>query len=288
MNRFLLSAVLLLLTMALMTSCFRASRRLRDVAYVAETAPDFHNERHRLDLYMPKRRAGTPRPIVVFIHGGSWDSGRKNLYSFVGRRLAGRGYVAAVINYRLAPEVRVPAMADDCARAVGYLARTAGTYGGDASRLFLMGHSAGGGLAALLATNDSLFTRLGVPNPVRGALLDDPAGLDMYEYLRKREYPDDARYLVPFGTDPAVWRRVSALYHVGPKTPPLRVFIGGRTYPSIRDSSERFAKRLREAGVPSSLTVIPRKTHFGMVTQLFWGSNRLYDALDQLVGADGR
>lgn len=266
------------------TACFHASHRTKNVAYVSEKSADFDTERHRLDVFAPKRKPGTPRPVVVFIHGGSWNSGSKNLYSFVGRRLAKKGIVAVVINYRLSPAVQVPAMADDCARALRWVTEHAAEFGGDPARIFTMGHSAGGGLAALLATDDALLARHGLStNPVRGVLLDDAAGLDMFDYLQKKEYPNDAQYLVPFGTDPAVWRQVSPMYHVGPGTPPMRVYIGGRTYPSIRDSSQRFAKRLGETGVPHTFTEIPRKTHFGMATQLFWGNNRLYEDLLDFV-----
>jgi acetyl esterase/lipase len=275
---------LFLLLLLTQTACFHASQRTKNVAYVSETAPDFDSERHRLDVFAPKRKTGTPRPVVVFIHGGSWNSGSKNLYWFIGRRLAKKGVVAVTINYRLAPAVRVPAMADDCARALRWVTEHAAEYGGDPARIFTMGHSAGGGLAALLATDDALLARHGLPkNSVQGAILDDAAGLDMYDYLLKKEYPNDEQYLVPFGTDPAVWRAVSPMYHVGSGTPPMRVYVGERTYPSIRDSSRRFVKRLEEASVPHTSTVIPRKTHVGMVAQLFWGSNRLYDDIERFV-----
>ncbi|WP_332368333.1 alpha/beta hydrolase [Spirosoma telluris] len=166
------------------------SRRTKDVAYVASASSDFNPERHLLDIYTPRSKSATPRPVVVFIHGGAWNSGSKNMYFIIGRRLAKQGIVAVVINYRLAPAVEVPAMADDCARAVQWTAQHIAEYGGDPNRIFVMGHSAGGGLAALIATNDQLFTKLGLSkNPIKGAILDDPGGLDMFDYLTKMQYP---------------------------------------------------------------------------------------------------
>ncbi|WBA40925.1 alpha/beta hydrolase [Hymenobacter canadensis] len=275
----------LLLGLANEYATARPSRRTQNVAYVPASDPGFDTERHRLDVYTPKKKATAPYPVVVFIHGGSWDSGNKNFYSFIGRRLAKQGVVAVVINYRLAPAVQVPQMADDCARAVAWTAQHIAEYGGDPQRLFLMGHSAGGGLAALLAADNRLLDRHGWPqNPVKGVLLDDPAGLDMYDYLQKQEYPGDAQYLVPFGKNPAVWRDVSAMYHVTAQTPPMRLFIGGETYPSISGSSRKFVSKLHSLGQQPELTVLPGKKHAPMVLQLYFQHNIIYQELLKFIG----
>jgi len=285
----LVPALLLTLALVLLVASeyatARASRRTKDVAYVAATAPDFDAVRHRLDVYAPRATSSALRPVVVFIHGGSWNSGSKNLYSFVGRRLAKQGVVAVVINYRLSPGVRVPDMAADCARAVDWTARHIADYGGDPNRLFTMGHSAGAGLAALLAVKDELFAGLGrSTNPVKGAILDDPAGLDMFDYLTKLEYPNDEQYLIPFGKDPAVWRAVSPMYHVRAGDPPMLLFVGGETYPSITSSSRRFHERLQALGIRHEYTTLPGKKHVGMVTQLYWKNNVIYQSLLRFVG----
>ncbi|MDO7884523.1 alpha/beta hydrolase [Hymenobacter cheonanensis] len=265
----------------------RASRRVANVPYVAASAPDFDAKRHRLDIYQPTAKAATPRPVVLFIHGGSWDSGSKDdlLYKAIGRRLAKNGFVGVVISYRLAPQVLVPQQADDCARALAWTVAHIAEYGGDPERLVLMGHSAGGGLAALLATgSDTLLARHGLPaRAVHGVLLDDPAGLDMLDYLTKMEYPNDAQYLVPFSKDPAVWRQASALYHVRAGAPPMSLYIGGDTYPSIKNSSEKYRQRLTQLGEAPRYTILPGKKHVGMVTQLFWAGNALYDELRRLA-----
>ena len=262
------------------------SHRTKDVPYVVATEPDFSAERHILDVYTPNKKSDTARPVVVFIHGGSWNSGSKNIYWFIGRRLAKQGVVAVIINYRLAPAVEVPAMANDCARAVQWTRQHIGEYGGDPNRIFVMGHSAGAGLAALLATDDELFAKIGVDqNPVKGAILDDPAGLDMFDYLTKMQYPGDERYLIPYGKNPAVWRAVSPMYYVRAGAPPMLLFVGGETYPSITSSSKRFQQKLAEAGVKNELTTLPGKKHIPMVTQLFWKNNIIYRDLLKFVGA---
>jgi acetyl esterase/lipase len=265
----------------------QASRRVADVAYVATTAPDFDAKRHRLDIYQPTAKTTALRPVVLFIHGGSWSSGSKDdiLYKAIGRRLAKNGFVGVVISYRLAPQVLVPQQADDCARALAWTVAHIADYGGDPKRLVLMGHSAGGGLAALLATgSDTLLAKHGVPaRAVHAVLLDDPAGLDMLDYLTKMEYPNDAQYLVPFSKDPTVWRQASALYHMRAGAPPMSIYIGGETYPSIKNSSEKFQQRLTQLGEAPKYTILPGKKHVGMVTQLFWTGNELYDELKRLA-----
>jgi acetyl esterase/lipase len=264
----------------------RASHRVADVAYVATSAPDFDTARHRLDIYQP-RQVAAPRPVVLFIHGGSWNSGGKDdfLYKAIGRRLARQGFVGVVISYRLAPQVLVPQQADDCARALAWTVAHIKDYGGDPARIVLMGHSAGGGLAALLATgSDTLLARHGLPaTAAHAVLLDDPAGLDMLDYLTKMQYPGDAQYLVPFSKDPAVWRQASALYHVRAGAPTYSLYIGGDTYPSISSSSERFRQRLKQLGQEPKYIILPSKKHVGMVTQLLFEKNQLYAELHRLA-----
>jgi acetyl esterase/lipase len=284
----------------------RASHRASDIAYVPTSAPDFDTNRHRLDVYEPKKESSTLRPVVLFIHGGSWNSGSKDdfIYKAIGRRLAKQGFVGVVISYRLSPQALVPQQADDCARALAWTVANIKEYGGDPARIVLMGHSAGGGLAALLATgSDSLLARYrlngqtvessGDPEgdfwlhprqrTIHAVLLDDPAGLDMLDYLTKMQYPGDAQYLVPFSHDPVVWRQASALYHVRAGAPPYSIYIGGETYPSISSSGEKFRQRLTQLGQPPKYTVLPGKKHVGMVTQLLWGNNQLYQELHRLA-----
>ena len=105
-----------------------------DIAY----GPD---PRQRLDVYVPEGQG--PFPVIVFTYGGSWDSGSKNDYGFVGRALASRGYVVAISDYRLVPAVLYPVFVDDVAAAIDWMNAHAAEFGGDTNRLFAMGHSAG-------------------------------------------------------------------------------------------------------------------------------------------------
>jgi acetyl esterase/lipase len=111
-----------------------------DIAYY--DGPDAHPIKHRLDLFVPEGLKDAP--VLIFVHGGGWTSGDKNLYSFVGRAFAEQGFVTAVINYRLSPQVQHPAHIEDVARAFAWVYRNIAQYGGNPEKIFVMGHSAGG------------------------------------------------------------------------------------------------------------------------------------------------
>lgn len=125
-------------------------------------------ERQRLDVYAPRDAAG-PVPVVVFFYGGNWTSGERADYAFVGHALAARGYMAVIADYRLYPQAHYPAILQDAARAVAWAAMEARRYGGDPTRLFVMGHSAGAYNAAMVALDASLLARHGMrPQDLRG------------------------------------------------------------------------------------------------------------------------
>src|SRR5207237_10002694 len=108
---------------------------------------------HKLDLYLPKDHKDFP--VLLFVHGGAWTSGNKNLYGPLGQRFASNGIGTVIINYRLSPAVQHPAHAQDVAKAFAWTHKNIGKHGGRADRIFLSGHSAGGHLVALLATDET-------------------------------------------------------------------------------------------------------------------------------------
>jgi acetyl esterase/lipase len=128
----------------------------RDVAY--GTAP-----RQKFDLYTP-REMPIGLPIVVFFYGGSWNSGDKADYEFLGDAIASRGFITAIANYRLVPDVRFPTFLEDCASAVRAVIQHAAEYGGDANKIVLMGHSAGAYNAMMLGL-DQRFLRAAHVDP---------------------------------------------------------------------------------------------------------------------------
>lgn len=126
--------------------------------------------RHALDIYVPKLRDG-PLPVVVFFYGGSWRGGERADYRFAADALASRGYVAVVPDYRLFPDVRFPAFVEDGAKAVRWVLEHVADFAGDPDRLYLMGHSAGAHIAAMLTLDESYLAAEGVPrNSIRGTI----------------------------------------------------------------------------------------------------------------------
>jgi acetyl esterase/lipase len=133
----------------------------RDGVTLTRDIPYQDGPRHKLDVYAP-RPSAPPVPVVVFFYGGSWDSGSKNMYRFVGAALAARGVMTVIPDYRLYPEVHFPAFMNDAAAAVAWTRDNARRFGGDPRRLFLMGHSAGGQIATLLALDASYLRAEGL------------------------------------------------------------------------------------------------------------------------------
>ena len=130
----------------------------RDIAFAA-------NPRNKLDVYRPTSSvsaSAVPKPVVVFFYGGAWDSGDKGGFLFVAEALTSRGYVVVMPDYRLYPEVTFPAYMEDAAAAVKWAFDNIAQYGGDPQKVFVMGHSAGVQLAALVAYDAKYLDRLGV------------------------------------------------------------------------------------------------------------------------------
>jgi acetyl esterase/lipase len=114
----------------------------------------------RLDLYKPTV-ARAAAPVVIFIHGGGWNSGDKNLYRFVGAALAEQNWISVSINYRLYPTGKFPALMQDAAMAVKYVHDHASEWGGDPNRIYLLGHSAGAHIAVMLALDNEYLQQVG-------------------------------------------------------------------------------------------------------------------------------
>jgi len=148
-----------------------AGRLARDLEY----GPD---RRQKFDLYGPTKAQG-PVPTVVFFYGGGWDSGDRTLYGWAAQALAARGFLVALPDYRLVPEVRFPTFIEDAAAATARVAEVAGQYGGRAERLGVAGHSAGAHLAMMIALDQRYMAATGQPDLIGAA-----AGLaGPYEFL---------------------------------------------------------------------------------------------------------
>jgi acetyl esterase/lipase len=125
--------------------------------------------RQGVDVYTPKQAAEQPRAVVIFFYGGGWQTGSKGEYRFAGEALAAQGFVAVVPDYRVYPEVRFPLFLEDGAGAVRWVHDHIQEFGGDPQRVFLMGHSAGAHIAAMLALDPRYLAAQGLaPKDLRG------------------------------------------------------------------------------------------------------------------------
>lgn len=118
----------------------------RDIAYGDDP-------RQKLDVYIPTEAKNAP--LILFFYGGSWQSGSKDQYRFLGQALASKGYVTAVADYRLYPQVQYPDFVKDGALALAHVHAHAHAYGADRDRLFVAGHSAGAFNAMMLSADDA-------------------------------------------------------------------------------------------------------------------------------------
>lgn len=211
--------------------------------------------RQRLDVYRPKGRA-SDLPIIVFIYGGSWQSGSREGYGFAARALASRGFVVAVPDYRLVPAVRFPAFLEDNAEAVRWVRANASRFGGDASRIVLVGHSAGAYNAAMLALDprwlgeDRRAVRgfVGIAGPYDFLPLDGPVTRAAFGHV------GDA------STQPISFASAD--------DPPALLLHGGRDTTVYPRNSLRLAELLQGAGVEASTKIYPGTGHVAIMTAL--------------------
>ncbi len=283
MVKFIMIAAAGLSGLFLLNGCaFQRITRTKNLAYIAPETPGSDSLRHRLDIYAPAGRK-KPRQVLVFIHGGNWVSGDKDLYKFLGARLARKGVVAAVINYRLAAGLTYREMAADAASAVTWVSKHIADYGGDPGAIFVAGHSAGGHLGALIATDQQYFDSLRVENPIRGVVLIDAGGLDMYSYLMEHQAGEGKRYLSTFTDRPEEWKAASPLYHLSTNAPPLLIYRGGKTYPSIIKSHQNFLQALK-VYVPQPFYKVQKKLgHIAMIVQFVYSPNPRYREIKRFM-----
>lgn len=201
-------------------------------------------DRQRLDFYRP-RDVTDDAPLVVFFYGGGWKNGTKEEYEFVASSLTRAGFVVAIPDYRVFPDIRFPTFVEDGAAAVVWAEQNAARFGADGRKLYLMGHSAGAHIAALLALDKRYLAKA-------GSSAENIAGLiglsGPYDFL-----PIGAgSYLLD--VFPEETRDDSQpINFVAASSPPALLIHGGDDRVVQEGNSERLAERLRSFGVPVTL-----------------------------------
>lgn len=265
---------------AVVASCsLKRVERFKDIPYM--TASDSLPEK-TLNVFQPKKAKDAP--VLLFIHGGSWNSGNKEIYNFLGTRFAKKGVVTVIMDYPLSPDYQVQSMALASAQAVNWMHQSIENYGGSKDKLFVSGHSAGGHLASLIAVNDLYFGQVGVENPIKGVVLIDAAGLDMKWFLEQMNYEPGTSYNIPFTDSPEVWEETSPIYHLDTNDPPMMILLGGKTLPGITLTTARFMEAYKEF-VPEPIYIFQkRKKHKGMIVQFIYSPNKVYREILKFMG----
>lgn len=249
--------------------------RLPDQAY----GPD---PRQRLDVYLPARPLPNA-PIAVFFYGGSWSSGERADYRFVGEALASSGIVTVVPDYRLSPAVRYPAFVRDSAEAVRWAHTRARSFGADPSRLHVCGHSAGAYNAAMLALDPRWLGEVGM----RPGQLAGWAGLaGPYDFLPIIQA--ETRVAFDWPNTPADSQPLfHALQQRGPAPPAL--LLAPQKDPLVEPlrNTVALANALQERGVPVQHELLPRVNHATLVATLASPLRVLAPTLERLTGFMG-
>ncbi|HRX63046.1 MAG TPA: alpha/beta hydrolase [Candidatus Competibacter sp.] len=247
-----------------------------DTGYVPHPALPYANApRHALDLYQPLGHSA-PTPVVVFFYGGSWRSGERADYRFAAAALAQQGLLVIVPDYRLYPEVTYPAFLQDAARAVAWTFRHAAHYGGDPSRIYVIGHSAGAYIAAMLAY-DPRWLAAESPTPARLAGFIGLAG--PYAFLPIAD-PD----IQPIFHWPETLPETQPLTHVTAHAP-RTLLISAAHDPVVNPerNSVALAAALQRAGVAVTLKRYDALNHATTLGALAWPLRGLAPVLDDIT-----
>jgi arylformamidase len=267
---------------------------IRGISYY--DGPQADLVRHRLDVFLPKGKKDFP--VVVLVHGGAWMLGDNRccgLYSSVGEYLASQGIGAVLPNYRLSPSVKHPEHIKDLACAFAWTKNHIGDFGGRPDQLFLVGHSAGGHLVALLTTDEQYLKAQGCRSAdIQGVICLSgvyriPAGkadvflggnsplalrLDEMAPLRassaRTETNPADRAGIPFslnifgpafGDDPQARQGASPVHHVRPGLPPFLFLNAQKDLPMLPEMAQEMHQTLLAHGCESRLLKFENRNH---------------------------
>src|SRR5688572_4302041 len=227
------------------------------------------HERQVLDVYSPKKAKNLP--VVFWIHGGGWQTGDKSSVQLKPKVFVDKGFVFVSTNYRLLPGVDMATIVRDIAKSIRWVHDHIAEYGGDPKRLFIMGHSAGAQLAALVCTDDRYLKAEGLSLaitkgcvPVDGDTFDVPAKIEVAEARWRAHNLPKAKFghREKFGNDPAKHRDFSAVTHVAKdKGIPPFLILHVAEHPDTSAQAQRLGNVLRDAGVAATVLGVRETNH---------------------------
>jgi acetyl esterase/lipase len=215
----------------------------------------------KLDIYQPQH--ADHAPIVVFFYGGSWTHGERGWYRFVGTTLAAHGVVTVIPDYRKYPHVKMDGFMQDAAQAVAWVHQHAADIGGNANDIFVMGHSAGGQIGALLATDPSWLAPYGLhPTDLAGFI-----GLaGCYDFM---PIPASEKDMVGmFGRDPASQARAQPVRFVSGHEPPMLLLQGEADHEVDPSNAVSLAHALQAQHDEVTLRLYPGVSHNALIFAL--------------------
>ena len=215
-----------------------------DLAYRA--GPDFDDQKHRLDLFLPAE-GRTGWPTLVFVHGGGWTQGDRSLGAFgvepirnLGRFYASRGYGVVVPSYRLQPGVDWATQIDDVAAAVAWAREHVADYGGDPDAIVLGGHSAGAWLAARVGLADAPLARYRMDRgALCGLVLVSGAGYDLADEATYEAGASRSWFERRFAGEGDWASRASVVTNVDAPVPPALLLTAEGEGPTFERQSNR-------------------------------------------------
>lgn len=264
----------LLLLLISFTNC--ASKKYKNVSYIENSSG---KEKPTLNIFKPRNKKYKNNPVLIFVHGGNWNTGDKKLYGFFGRNFAKKGITTVIVGYTLSPKANYDEMAIEISKALEWTKDNIAEYNGDPNSIFLTGHSAGGHLVALVATNPKYLKDNSI---IKGVILNDAAGLDMKHYLEEFPPTETNDYLTTWTNNPANWKEASPIYFLDKNTPPFMIYTGSKTYESIKVGNDRFLKALN-VFQPNVKPIVLNKKHVSMILQYFFPWNNRFEEIKTFI-----
>ena len=271
-------SLVILVNLAAISVASEGSAQVRvvsDVDYVA--GADYADKKDRLDIYVPA--AAAQAPVIVSIHGGGLRQGDKAGQAFVGQRFASAGNVTVVVNHRLSPGVMHPAHIEDIAAAVAWVKRNIAQHGGDPGKLFVIGHSAGAYLAALLVLDPRYLAAHGLaPRDIRGVV-----PVSGFFYVDRPGVAPD-RPKDTWGIDAKAWKAASPATYVNPDVPPMLLLYADGDDGWRRNQQHEFLTTLGAAGHRrTEVRMIKGRTHNTVWSEMAKGDEETSGAILQFV-----
>jgi acetyl esterase/lipase len=243
----------------------------RNITYRAPAKGELLPIGNRLDVYVPEG----PRnfPVLLLVHGGAWIGGDKILDRIpeVADCFARQGIGVVAPNYRLSPFFQHPAHVTDVAKALAWTKKNISGYGGDLDRIFLLGHSAGGHLVSLLASDASYLEKEGLTRrDVQGVIsvsgVYQVSDVTLDHLMKNSAVKVDVSlkanpFTLVFGKDEAVRRQASPLTHVQPGLPPFLIVYAADDLPTLGDMAEKFSAALQAKKCEVRLCKVAERNH---------------------------